>query len=45
MNHAIETYEGVESLVAEYPNTKYKLWIEWAEMALYRAVLLGLTNK
>ncbi|KAG0797788.1 hypothetical protein G6F22_004619 [Rhizopus arrhizus] len=43
--NAIQTYEGVESLIAEYSSMKCRLWAEWSETALYRAVLLGLGNE
>lgn len=43
--NAVQTYEGVESLIAEYSSMKCRLWAEWSETALYRAVLLGLGNE
>lgn len=43
--NAVQTFEGVESLIAEYSSMKCRLWAEWSETALYRAVLLGLGNE
>ncbi|KAI8348866.1 hypothetical protein BD560DRAFT_237956 [Blakeslea trispora] len=42
---AIQSYEGVESLLSEYPNVKYSAFIEWSEESLYRAILLGLREE
>ncbi|KAI9480344.1 MAG: hypothetical protein EXX96DRAFT_562241 [Benjaminiella poitrasii] len=40
--NAIQSYQGVEELLSENANIKYKTLIEWSEEALYRAILLGL---
>ncbi|KAG1455959.1 hypothetical protein G6F56_006943 [Rhizopus delemar] len=44
VNHAFESYEELDSLIVENGNIKSRLWIEWSETALHRAVLLGLKN-
>lgn len=39
---ALQSYEGVESILAENPTVRNRSFIEWSEEALYRATLLGL---
>ncbi|KAI7902144.1 uncharacterized protein BX663DRAFT_511869 [Cokeromyces recurvatus] len=39
---AIQSYQGVEELLTEYTDARYKSLIEWSEESLYRAILLGL---
>lgn len=41
---ALQSYEGVNSILLENPVVKNKSFIEWSEEALYRATLLGLNS-
>lgn len=41
---ALQSYEGVNSILIENPVVKNKSFIEWSEEALYRATLLGLNS-